>query len=257
MMTLRSLRGIFTPEAGFVMALALASTHLCLRFQIEAELPLALVATAIIFPIVFSIGGAYKRRENALGAYGSMKAHGRVIYFAARDWIAEPDPLLLKQVREGLLALFSAAREFFEAPLEEMREREQQVYAAYSKLSVIIRSFRDAGLAGGEVSRCNQFLSKSLIAFETMKHIYQYRTPRTLRAYSKFFILALPLAYGPYFAAVARQYSHGLEYLMPVLLTAVLVSLDNIQDQLENPFDQDGEDDIAINAEKFVERLDS
>jgi hypothetical protein len=44
---------------------------------------------------------------------------------------------------------------------------------------------------------------------------------------------------------------------MPVLLTAVLVSLDNIQDQLENPFDQDGEDDIAINAEKFVERLDS
>jgi hypothetical protein len=33
------------------------------------------------------------------------------------------------------------------------------------------------------------------------------------------------------------------------------MSLDNVQEHLENPFDQIGEDDIAINAEKFVERL--
>ena len=43
---------------------------------------------------------------------------------------------------------------------------------------------------------------------------------------------------------------------MPVLLTFILVSLDNIQDHLENPFDQVGEDDIRINAEKFIERLE-
>ena len=36
----------------------------------------------------------------------------------------------------------------------------------------------------------------------------------------------------------------------------VPVSLDNIQEHLENPFDQIGEDDIVINAEKFVKRLD-
>jgi hypothetical protein len=34
------------------------------------------------------------------------------------------------------------------------------------------------------------------------------------------------------------------------------MSLDNIQEHLENPFDQIGEDDIVINAEKFVERLE-
>ena len=43
---------------------------------------------------------------------------------------------------------------------------------------------------------------------------------------------------------------------MPVRFTTILVSLDNIQEHLENPFDQIGEDDIAINAEKFVERLE-
>ena len=43
---------------------------------------------------------------------------------------------------------------------------------------------------------------------------------------------------------------------MPILFSVVLVSLENIQDHLENPFDQIGEDDIVINAEKFVERLE-
>ena len=41
------------------------------------------------------------------------------------------------------------------------------------------------------------------------------------------------------------------------MLSIVLVSLDNIQDHLENPFDQVGEDDVQINAEKFANWLDS
>jgi predicted membrane chloride channel (bestrophin family) len=47
-----------------------------------------------------------------------------------------------------------------------------------------------------------------------------------------------------------------LSYIMPVFLTFILVSLDNIQDHLENPFDQVGEDDIKINAEKFIDSLE-
>jgi hypothetical protein len=232
---------------------------------IQAEFPLTLMAIAIVFPIVFSIGGAYKRREAALDQYGSMKAHGRAIYLAARDWIENPDLNLLDQMKAGLLELLLACRELFLTPLAsprdrdkpEMVEREERVYAAFSRLSLLIRSFRDTGLATGEVSRCNQYLSKTIAAFETIKHIHQYRTPRTLRAYSKLFIYLLPISYGPYFAAIAQDYSRGLAYLMPVLFTVVLVCLDNIQDHLENPFDQVGEDDIAIHAEKFVAGLDA
>ncbi len=33
-------------------------------------------------------------------------------------------------------------------------------------------------------------------------------------------------------------------------IVSILVSLDNIQDQLENPFDEVGEDDIVIEAEE-------
>jgi len=70
-----------------ITALAVCSTYLCRRYEITAEFPMTLIATAVVFPIVFSIGGAYKRRENALTKYGSVKTHGRAIYFAARDWL--------------------------------------------------------------------------------------------------------------------------------------------------------------------------
>jgi hypothetical protein len=56
-----------------------------------------------------------------------------------------------------------------------------------------------------------------MVAFEQTKHIYQYRTPRTLRAFSDFFITALPPLYGPYFAYLATCFSQSLTYLMPIL----------------------------------------
>ncbi len=144
----------------------------------------------------------------------------------------------------------------FTKPAEEIRINEKYIYKNFSDISIFIKEeLREKGLSTGEVSRCNQFLSKMMVSFEDIKHIYQYRTPRSLRAFSKFFILILPPLYGPYFAKIALDCTPGLEYVMPVLLSLILVSLDNIQNHLENPFDQYGEDDVKINAEAFVENL--
>ena len=43
---------------------------------------------------------------------------------------------------------------------------------------------------------------------------------------------------------------------MPVLFALILVGLANIQDELENPFDQIGVDDVAIDPERFIVSLD-
>jgi hypothetical protein len=63
--------------------------------------------------------------------------------------------------------------------------------------------------------------------------------------------------YGPHFAQFAGETVPGLQYILPVLLSIILVSLDNIQDHLQNPFNQIGADDVMINAEKFVSLLES
>ena len=255
MQTIRSLRAIINVQTLLVASLAVLSTWLCSHYDWKANFPLTLIATAIVFPIVFSIGGAYKRREATLDRYGSLKAHGRAIYFAVRDWLEAADPATEVEAKQILQDLLTSCRTLFHRPIEEMDRHEEDVYAAFSRLSRFIKRLRAKGLASGEVSRCNQFLSKMMIAFESMKHVYQYRTPRTLRAYSKVFMYVLPVLYGPYFTHIAASYPNGLLYVMPILFSVILVCLDNIQDHLENPFDQMGEDDVAINAEKFVKRL--
>jgi len=240
-----------------VAGLAVLSTYLCRRFDLLANFPLTLITTAVIFPIVFSIGGAYKRRESALREYGSIKAHGRAIYFAARDWPKHSDAETKAKTTTLLGDLLKACRKLFTDPIDRMPSNEEGVYKIFSQLSTHIISLRnDKGLASGEASRCNQYLSKTILAFESVKHIYQYRTPRALRLYSDIFIVVLPILYGPYFAAISQDFSKGLEYLLPILFSLILVTLDQIQEHLENPFDQIGEDDIIINAEKFVSRLE-
>ena len=240
-----------------VAGMAVGSMVLCEQFDWLAEFPLTLIATAIVFPIVFSIDGAYKRRETVLAEYGTLKAHGRALYFAVRDWMPAPEAESRAQAQVVLGDVMQACRTLFRQPTAEMDDHEAAVYASLSRLSRFIRTeLRDKGLASGECSRANQYVSKMTIAFENLKHIYQYRTPQSLRAYSDLFIILLPVLYGPYFAYIGRDFSPGLEYLMPVLFAFILVGLDNIQEQLENPFDQIGVDDVAINAEKFVARLD-
>lgn len=253
---LKRLRLIINAKTFVVTLLAVISTYFCSRYNLIANFPITIITTAIVFPVVFSIGGAYKRREVALDEYGVLKSHGRAIYFATRDWLDTPPEETIEKSRQLLGDLFSACRTLFSQPVSQLRQNEEAVYQAFSKLSQFIKNdLRKNGLASGEVSRVNQYLSKMFIAFEDIKHIYQYRTPRTLRAFSDVFITILPPLYGPYFAFVAKEYAPGLQYFMPILFSVILVSLDNIQDHLENPFDQIGEDDVTINVEEFLRRL--
>jgi len=239
-----------------ITLLALLSTYICINYNISADYPLTLIATAIIFPIVFSINGAYKRREIALTKYSVLKTHGRAIYFVTRDWLVDPSEETLDKIRNLLRDLFTSTKTLFSGNIENARKNEEQVYKTFSDISKFIKNdLRGNGLASGEVSRTNQYLSKMFLAFEDAKHIFQYRTPRTLRTFSTVFISLLPILYGPYFAYEAAQYSPYVTYVMPVLFSLVLVSLSNIQDHLENPFDGIGEDDIKINVDQFLNRL--
>ena len=172
----------------------MASTYLCIKYNITADFPLTLIATAVIFPIVFSINGAYKRRETALSNYASIKSHGRAIFFATRDWLENPSEETLSQAKTRLGNLLESCKTLFSNPGSDLRKNENHVYQCFSDLSKFIKNdLRGNGLASGEVSRCNQYLSKMFSAFENAKHIYQYRTPITLRTCSTVFITVLPI----------------------------------------------------------------
>ncbi len=251
-----SLTQIVNGKSVIISALSVLSTWLCLRLGIKADFTLTLIATAIVFPLVFSIGTAYQRREKALEEYGALKANGRALYLASRDWIPDQDPKRDEELKSALRELLTAMRDMFKGPLKDAGPYETAAFEAFARLSGFVSKMRAAHLTATECSRLNQYIGRMIAAFENTRNIYEYRTPRSLRAFSDFFILLLPILYGPYFAYQAEEFMVALFFVMPILFSLILVGLSNIQDNLENPFDQIGVDDVTIDPDRFVASLD-
>ena len=240
-----------------ITTLGIISTYLCHRYSILANFPDLLIGVAIVFPVVFSIGAAYNRRENALKNFADFKGHAIAMYYATRDWPENKDhdiphrtQHLLKELLKDIRAILRSKKR------KDTVIDEKLIYEKFSELSKITMELRKAGLQSGEVSRISQYVSKLIIAFDNLLIVCKYRTPITLRAYSKVFIWTFPVIYGPYFANNFKMYAPALYYVIPVLYSFILVSLDNIQDHLENPFDDIGEDDIHFKAKEVIELME-
>ena len=250
---LRSFFLIINYKTLIITVLALISTYVCFQLNLTARFPDMLVGVAIVFPVVFSISSAYTRRETALQRLSDFKGHAIAIYYAMRDWTTDKQNDLPEQARVLVNDLTRLMRDMFtKHHRHEWEKNEREIFERFSQLSALTMEMRNYGVQSGEISRLSQYVSKMIIAFDNLKIIHAYRTPITLRAYSKVFIYIFPIIYGPYFAATADDFSHGLEYVMPILYSFILVSLDNIQDHLEHPFDEVGEDDIRIDEQDMV-----
>lgn len=254
---LKSFFLIINYKTLIITVLAVVSTYICFHFNWIAKFPDMLVGVAIVFPVVFSIGSAYNRREVALQRFSDFKGHAIALYYATRDWPIDKKNDLPDRTRQNVQELLVLIRTMFvNSKRADWEENEKDIYAHFSKLSQLTQELRNYGCQSTEVSRVSQYVSKMIIAFDNLKIIQVYRTPITLRAYSKVFIYIFPIIYGPYFASTFKDYSeHMLGYVMPILYSFILVSLDNIQDHLENPFDDVGEDDIRIEEREIIELM--
>ncbi len=234
---------------------SLGAAYLCNLYHIKAEFPLYLISIAIVFPIVFSIDSAYKRREYALQQYADLKAHALSFYYGVREWVQPNKEGIAEEIKKELDELFNKMSSNFLLEPEDAKKTEHEIYQRFSSLSARVAMFKEYGSAGSENSRLHQYVSKMMVSYGTMKNVFYYRTPITLRAYSKIFIYFFPILYGPYSASTFSDYSHGIAYIIAVLYSVILVSLDNLQEHLENPFDQVGEDDIKFEVDELREAM--
>lgn len=87
-------------------------------------------------------------------------------------------------------------------------------------------------------------------SIENVHAIHIHRTPISLKAYCEVFIYIFPLIYAPTIIySVGDSSPQWVTYLIVLLTEFILISLYNIQNQLEYPFDNVGLDDI--NLENF------
>src|SRR5882724_8332106 len=90
---IKSFRLIINYKTFLITGLSVLSSYLCFHYGLTAKFPDMLVGVAIVFPVVFSIGSAYTRRETALQRFADFKGHAIALYFAARDWSGKESEL--------------------------------------------------------------------------------------------------------------------------------------------------------------------
>ena len=188
MKSIRSFIKIVDHQTIIVMVLAIISTYLCGRFRLLADMPSGLIGIAIIFPIVFSINAAYRRREEALRYFASFKAHAVALFYAHRDWTPSKDNEDRERIIGLIRTLFTNTRDYFSISDEKSNNQLFSVYKFFSQISKSHEKLREKNVPANEISRANQYLRAMIIEFERMKNILRYRTPISLRSYSHIFV---------------------------------------------------------------------
>ncbi len=252
--TLRALASLVDGHMIVVALLALAGTYVCRERGLIVDLPADLVGVAVIFPVVFSIASAYARREDALKSFAAIKADSASLYFAHRDW-TDADRASGERGAALIEELLRAIGAYFDAPTDQ-EEALRRVYAAFGAISVSYRGLVDAGVSRSEISRLGAYLRDLMAEFEAMRNYAHYRTPVTLRAFSRFFLTVFPVLFTPYFAYVGYPEHPFVGYVFAFVYGVVLVGLDNVQEELEHPYDGLGPDDLRLRvADEHVSLL--
>ena len=113
MKVLKSFGSLVNPQMIIIVFLSILATHLCIQYNITADFPLTIIGIAVVFPIVFSINGAYRRREKALDQYAVLKSHGRGLYYATRDWVKKDTTKTDTQFKKLMQNFFDNCKTLF------------------------------------------------------------------------------------------------------------------------------------------------
>ncbi|MEO2100091.1 MAG: hypothetical protein ABGW63_04725, partial [Flavobacteriaceae bacterium] len=107
-------------------------------------------------------------------------------------------------------------------------------------------------ISGGTREKLFRFLRDVIESSDNLIAIHSHRTPISLKAYCLIFIYIFPVVYTPTIInKIGLENPSWLTFFIIVLSEFILISLYNIQDQMEYPFDDEGLDDIKFKLFKI------
>lgn len=216
-------------------------TYASIHFNLGYNMDLTLMSIAIIFPLVFNIRGAFRRREKALQHLSQFRSALKTIHF----YIQMTDEMPEAQMEEldGLLEQIS------DKTMEHLRTNSHDVSdvdKAFRELHQSIMKYEEF-IPRRNRDRILRYLNDLQEGFENVHAINTHRTPQALKAYCLIFIYIFPMLYAPTIIYnIGAVQNAEVVYFIVVVTEFILISLYNIQDQMEYPFDDVGVDDIKL-----------
>jgi hypothetical protein len=106
-------------------------------------------------------------------------------------------------------------------------------------------------MSGPLVTRLIHYNNVMCWAFERLRVVREYRSPRTIQAFSKVLVFLIPIVLSPYYVHIGHDPNEEdgptwAPYYIAILVSFVLGSLQAVEDALDDPFDGISEDDINL-----------
>lgn len=223
-------------------------TFLALKFDLSFNVDLTLLSIAIIFPLVFTIRGSFKRREKALEHLSDFVSAVKTVKY----FLLSNEELSDEQKHQAEAILI----EINNKTLEHLAARDNDVSILDENSHKVYKFVLDENniIPAKLKDRVFKYMKDVHESIENLHAIHTHRTPISLMAYCEIFIYIFPFIYAPTIIYnIGIQGANWVAYFIVLLTQFILISLYNIQNQLEYPFDNIGMDDI--NLENFkIER---
>ncbi len=230
-------------RTAIVIIITLLATKIIESFTISLNIDLTLLSIAILFPLVFSIRGSFRRREKSLEFLSEFKTGLMLCLYCIDRSEKTPDELKQK-FREIIYDISDTMIGYINGKNGNMKE-------VHEKINMVPEFLRNNSeeIGNGISTRIIRYMKEVNDGAECTMAIKNHRTPVSLRAYCLIFIYLFPFLHGS--NLMARIDSNvdllWVVYLVNCIISFVLITIYNIQVHLEDPFDQNGMDDIRIN----------
>ena len=172
------------------LLLSVTVPFIAYEFEVVYNIDLTLMSIAIIFPLVFTIRGAFRRREKALEHLSRFRASLRTVesFFLASKMTDELKSESERKIQELNDALFN-----------HLNTKSEDTQGFDNKLNAIfdfIKTNRES-ISGGTREKLFRFLRDVVESSDNLIAIHSHRTPISLKAYCLIFIYIFPVVYTP------------------------------------------------------------
>jgi len=216
------------------------------KYGLIFNIDITLLSIAIIFPLVFNIRGSFRRREKALEHLSEFRSALVTIqyFFMSCSKINENDQEKISMILLEISNMLISHLKNNDYNIIELDKSTNKVFEFIMDKNLLI-----SGRKAEKIFRCMNSLHESI---ENLNAIHIHRTPISLKAYCEFFIYIFPIIYTPTIIyQVGIETSVWVTGFVVLFSEFILISLYNIQDHLEYPFDNIGLDDIKLDIFKL------
>jgi predicted membrane chloride channel (bestrophin family) len=245
---LSAILSVFNTRLFIILLETIAIFFVYDYYTINIKVDYTIMSIAIIFPLVFSITSAYQRRQDAINLY--LEFRNKIIdltnIFYAVESVKDKDynELFdsLQEVQKFLIQYLT--QDDSEKTFDSIREKRKDVLLIIDSHKKLFNEREKDSLI--------RVKNELFLSAEKIRGIKIHGTPISLKKYCLVFIYFSPFLYAS--QSILNLQGDFVTKLISLsfslVVSFVLMALYNVQDYIENPFDQKGLDDLKIDLLK-------